>query len=533
MKLRFAFLISDCINSMAMIKLQHIPKTNRKEDSKMKKKIKQFICLMLAIVFVLGIQPAVYGAGTPTGTIKDGVLTISGSGEVPCVYYGNTEIHTLIIGEGITSIAMNAFENDTNLKEVYLPISLTVIKRYAFQNCSAIETVYYAGTEAQKQALISKLDSSNDYLKNATWICSDTVQPAENSLVFSNATVKCGETAAVTLSLSSGCSRVGATLTVRATGENNSTLPITGVVIDSELCGAVNRNNDGTIAISCDKELEDNAVLAAISFKCETEGVYTLSVEGEMYTGADNTPVDYSVESGTVTVEKRTVSVVWKDYDEKVLGSAEVDPDSEMKPSFSGETPTRAADTYYTYAFSCWNETSAEGSKVIEYTAVYTATARTYTVTVNSGVAGAVVTITDSEKNAVSPNNDGSFTLLATESYSCTVKAIGYKAMSFTLKMDDENSSWSIDKEKGSAVFTTAEPTLAIGDLNDDGNVDITDAQALYNYLAGNYTLEDGLAYEGSVLVFNYNVADINGNERVGADDILPMLDLINELNNG
>ncbi len=501
----------------------------------MKKKMRQFLSLMLAIVFVLGIQPAAYGSASPSGSIVDGVLTISGSGELATsLYSSNTNIHTLIINEGITAIGLTEFSDCTNLKEVHLPKSLLSINRSAFAKCNIIETVYYAGTESEKEALLNGIKDGNNFLINAEWICSDTVVKTENSLVFSDATVKTGDTASVTLSIGGECSRLAAALTVKATDADGNALPISGVVLNSELTGAVNRNNNGTISFSYDNNLDAGSILATISFKCDTVGVYTVSIDeanSEMYTGANNTPVDFTVTPGTVTVEKRTVSVVWKDHDGDTLYSAEIEPGAEH--DYVGTNPVREADTYYTYTFSNWENTSDEGSENIEYTAVYTATARTYSVSISCGVNGADITVKDSDGNTVSKNSEGLFELSATESYSCTVKAIGYEALSFTLKMDSDSSSWVIDSENSSAVYTTAALTLALGDLNDDGSVDITDAQALHNYLAGNYTLTDGLAYEGNVLVFNFAVADINENGRVGADDILPMLDLINDLKNG
>ena len=70
-----------------------------------------------------------------------------------------------------------------------------------------------------------------------------------------------------------------------------------------------------------------------------------------------------------------------------------------------------------------------------------------------------------------------------------------------------------------------------VGDTDDDGDVDMQDAQALFNYLAGNITVgSDGIAYStAGAVVFNSNVADINASGGVGADDILPILDLVAE----
>ena len=48
---------------------------------------------------------------------------------------------TFEIGEGITEVGLRAFEGCTNLREVYLPSTLTRVRAYAFRGCTALKTV--------------------------------------------------------------------------------------------------------------------------------------------------------------------------------------------------------------------------------------------------------------------------------------------------------------------------------------------------------------------------------------------------------
>ena len=81
-------------------------------------------------------------------TIPSGVLTISGSGEIPDYtidpppwydYYGLCK--EIIIEEGITSIGVQAFSGLFNVESVEIPDSVTTIKYGAFSGDSALEHI--------------------------------------------------------------------------------------------------------------------------------------------------------------------------------------------------------------------------------------------------------------------------------------------------------------------------------------------------------------------------------------------------------
>ncbi|MCR4664138.1 MAG: leucine-rich repeat protein [Paludibacteraceae bacterium] len=115
----------------------------------MKQKI---FTLLLALTASAGITFAETYSGwcgenlTWTLTTEDGVLTISGEGEM--AYYGSSYdyeypwdsykslIKTVIIGNGVTGIASRAFSGYSNLTSITIPNNVTSIGYYAFQNCS-------------------------------------------------------------------------------------------------------------------------------------------------------------------------------------------------------------------------------------------------------------------------------------------------------------------------------------------------------------------------------------------------------------
>ena len=75
-------------------------------------------------------------------------------------------IEEMVIPDGVASIDDLAFANCSQMKTIYLPISLTEIASYAFEECRGLETVYYEGSESDwKQITIG--EAHNEYLLNA------------------------------------------------------------------------------------------------------------------------------------------------------------------------------------------------------------------------------------------------------------------------------------------------------------------------------------------------------------------------------
>ena len=99
-------------------------------------------------------------------------LTISGSGAMTdfastgSPFYNRSEIQSIVIQNGVTTIGDYAFRNCTALTSITLPASLTDIGAYAFRGTDALTDVYYMGTETMWSAVfINKY--GNDPIKSA------------------------------------------------------------------------------------------------------------------------------------------------------------------------------------------------------------------------------------------------------------------------------------------------------------------------------------------------------------------------------
>ncbi len=87
--------------------------------------------------------------GNLSWTLEDGVMTFTGTGEMPDwgyawwdeVYLIADEIITVVISDGITCIGNYAFANCENLVSISIPDSVTRIGSDAFLNCTSLESI--------------------------------------------------------------------------------------------------------------------------------------------------------------------------------------------------------------------------------------------------------------------------------------------------------------------------------------------------------------------------------------------------------
>lgn len=111
------------------------------------------------------------------------VLTISGTGAMSnyssssaspwYIYFSN--IKTVIIEDGVTSVGDYAFYDFSNIITVTLPNSVAVIGDYAFYNCYALNTVYYPGTVEEWNKV--SVGSDNKTLTNNLIVESNSDRP--------------------------------------------------------------------------------------------------------------------------------------------------------------------------------------------------------------------------------------------------------------------------------------------------------------------------------------------------------------------
>ena len=90
-------------------------------------------------------------------TLPDSLTTI-------CVgaFYQCNSLTELTIPESVTTISDYTFDSCYALTEVTIPKTVTAIGESAFYGCGALTDIYYAGTEAQWNAI--NIDASNGYL---------------------------------------------------------------------------------------------------------------------------------------------------------------------------------------------------------------------------------------------------------------------------------------------------------------------------------------------------------------------------------
>ena len=100
------------------------------------------------------IRTSSYCGSNVRWTLEDGVLTVSGSGNMYnyqedsfTPWYDQAEsITSVVIDDGVTGIGAFAFYNCKNVKNIPIPDSVTVIQRWAFSLCSSLESITIPGS---------------------------------------------------------------------------------------------------------------------------------------------------------------------------------------------------------------------------------------------------------------------------------------------------------------------------------------------------------------------------------------------------
>ena len=115
----------------------------------------RIIALLLAAALCLALLPTAVFAAEPISGVcgenltwtldTDGVLTVSGTGEMsfdecPWDAY-RSEIKTVVLTQGVTTVAAEAFADCTALTDVRLPEGLLSVGYHAFGNCTALPEI--------------------------------------------------------------------------------------------------------------------------------------------------------------------------------------------------------------------------------------------------------------------------------------------------------------------------------------------------------------------------------------------------------
>ena len=127
----------------------------------------------------------------------------------------------------------------------------------------------------------------------------------------------------------------------------------------------------------------ETGVVAQLVFESNIEatiGDYQVSVTyDEGNTNSDYLqPVALGIQNGTVHLIAGEFSAQYLDWDNRVL--YEKDYNDGDAPAYVGQTPTRAEDACYTYAFTGWQGEVSDQINVLKYRAAYSTTPKIYTV---------------------------------------------------------------------------------------------------------------------------------------------------------
>ncbi len=112
---------------------------------------------------------AFYNTGLKSIVIPGGLRTVGDGAFYAC------GVKNVVIKSGVTCIDTEMFAWCTELTSITIPKSVVEIERDAFDGCSSLTTVIYAGTEEEWNQIY--IGGSNEYLTNAKIIFGSTTEP--------------------------------------------------------------------------------------------------------------------------------------------------------------------------------------------------------------------------------------------------------------------------------------------------------------------------------------------------------------------
>ena len=157
------------------------------------KKTNRLLSILLVLLLLCTSIPLAFASTVASGTCGEnltwtlddaGTLTISGTGKMwnrPWNDLYTDQIKSVVISEGVTSIAKAAFINCSNLRSVTIPNSVSKIGSSAFYGCSKLErvTIPYGITSIEpttfsachKLASVSIPNTVTTIGRSAFWAC--------------------------------------------------------------------------------------------------------------------------------------------------------------------------------------------------------------------------------------------------------------------------------------------------------------------------------------------------------------------------
>ncbi len=199
-------------------------------------------------------------------------------------------ISELTIPDGVTVIKEGAFRANENLTRITIPVSVTEIKYAAFRDCNNLTDVYYAGTQAQWEAI--NIDDTVDG------------QGGSNSALFS-ATIHYNHTHSWDggkVSVAAGCEKAGErTYTCTGCGAKK-TEPIPKLAQHTWDGGT--RNADTTVTYHCTTCTAEKTEGTPVTNQGGTGNQPTEPTTGQGDAGNQETQPSVEQETGTTPTEE-------------------------------------------------------------------------------------------------------------------------------------------------------------------------------------------------------------------------------------
>ena len=162
----------------------------------------------------------------------------------------------------------------------------------------------------------------------------------------------------------------------------------------------------------------DNFTLPASSFTAAAgTSFYQWDISGTRYESGDTA----SITADTTVTAIWGVTVNFLNYDSSVLETKTVEYNT--VPAYTGTTPTRDATAQYTYTHSGWTPTLAAVTAAQDYTATFTETLRSYTITWQNDDGTVLETDTAAEYGTTPTYDSATPTKTATAEYTYTFDA--------------------------------------------------------------------------------------------------------------